>query len=189
MRYYCLVENSTITKYNVTRKSFGVGEASDEATCNARGYYLVQDNQPSIDTSVQRIAGSEYVFDATNNVVNKNYTVVDIPLDELKVPKVKEAYDKYVVARYADIAYMDTTFQADANSQALIVSVLSAGSVPDGFFWMDANNAQVTMTYADLQGLSGAILARGQVAYTDYQTKKAEILATTTMAGLNAVVI
>lgn len=106
-----------------------------------------------------------------------------------KATKIKEAYDKYLSTRYSDIAYMNTTFQADANSQALIVSVLSAGSVPDGFFWLDVNNAQISMTYADLQGLSGAILARGQQAYADYQAKKAEILATTTVADLDAVVI
>jgi len=189
---YCKVINGNIVEYNRTRKDFGVGEASPESTestCNNKGYYKVIDNLPTIDTRLQRIAGSTYVFDATNKVVNKNYTVVDVPLSELQEAKIKEAYDKYLSIRYSDIAYMNTTFQADANSQALIVSVLSAGSVPSGFYWLDVNNNQVSMTYADLQGLSGAILARGQVAYTNYQTKKAEILATTTVADLDAVVI
>jgi len=186
---YCKVIDGKIVEYNRTRKDFGVGEASPESTCNNKGYYKVIDNLPTIDTRLQRIAGSTYVFDATNKVVNKNYTVVDIPLSELQEAKIKEAYDKYLSIRYSDIDYMNTTFQADANSQSLIVSVLSAGSVPDGFYWLDVNNNQVSMTYADLQGLSGAILARGQVAYTDYQAKKAEILATTTVADLDAVVI
>lgn len=189
MKQYCKVLNGKIVEYNRTRKDFGVGEASPEQACIDRGYYPVVDNMPNIDTRLQRIAGSEYIFDATNNVVNKNYTVVDVPLDELKEPKIKETYDKYLATRYADIAYMNTTFQADADSQALIVSVLSAGSVPSGFFWLDVNNNKVSMTYADLQGLSAAILARGQVAYANYQAKKAEILACATVADLDAVVV
>lgn len=189
MKAYCKIDNGNIIKINQFRKDFGVGEASPEQTCIDRGYYPIIDNLPSIDTRLQKIAGSEYVFDATNKVVNKNYTVVDVPLSELQKPKIEEAYKKYLSIRYADIAYMNTTFQADENSQSLIVSVLSAGSVPNGFFWLDVNNAQVSMTYADLQGLSGAILARGQQAYADYQAKKAEILATTTVADLDAVVI
>jgi len=35
--------------------------------------------------------------------------------------------------------------------------VLSAGKVPDGFFWQDIGNAQIAMTYVQLQGLSSAI--------------------------------
>lgn len=190
MKQYCKVDtNGNIVEYNRTRKDFGVGINSDEVTCNERGYYLVVDNVPAIDTRLQRIGGSDYVFDTVNNLVNKNYTVVDVPLTELQAIKIKEAYNKYTTTIYTDISYLNTTFQADKDSQDLIVSVLSAGSVPAGFYWLDLNNDQVPMTYAEVQGLSAAILARGQVAYSDYQIKKAEILATTTVAELDAVVV
>jgi len=83
---------------------------------------------------------------------------------------------------------MSTTFQADKKSQDLIVSVLSAGSVPSGFYWFDKANNQVAMTYADLQGLSGAILARGQVNFTKLQGLKVKVKSIKTQADLDAVI-
>lgn len=94
----------------------------------------------------------------------------------------------YNNANQLDISYMSTTFQADKNSQDLIVSVLSAGSVPDGFYWLDKANSKVAMTYAELQGLSATILTRNQLNFDKYQTLKAQVKAATTQAELDAVI-
>jgi len=107
---------------------------------------------------------------------------------ELQTAKTQELYAAYNKDNETDIPYMSTTFQADKKSQDLIVSVLSAGSVPSGFYWFDKANNQVAMTYADLQGLSGAILARGQVNFAKLQGLKAKVKSAKTQADLDAVI-
>ena len=96
---YCKVNNGVIEKYNLTRKSFGVGANSDEATCSDKGYYLVIDNAPTIDTTTQRVAGSTYTIDEATKTVVKTYSVIDIPLEELISKKIAEgeAYLKSTV--------------------------------------------------------------------------------------------
>lgn len=87
-----------------------------------------------------------------------------------------------------NVQYMDTAFQADDASQTVLIKVLVAGSVPEGFFWLDANNVQVPMSYAQLQGLASAILVRGQAAFTKLQQLKDQVRAAATVADAQAVV-
>ena len=96
----------------------------------------------------------------------------------------------YQAANTAPIAYMSTTFQADANSQSLMAAVLTAsgGSLPAGFAWFDVNNIPVAMTFAQLQGLAGTILLRGQPLFIHKQTQKAAIRAALDVATTLAVV-
>lgn len=98
-RRYCKVVNGTIVKYNQSRKDFGVGLNSDEATCLAKGYYPVIDNVPTIDTTVQKISGSTYTIDEITKTVVKTYSVVDIPIEDLIKAKVLqgETYIKTTV--------------------------------------------------------------------------------------------
>jgi len=107
---------------------------------------------------------------------------------QLRTAKKQEIYGAYNNANQLDIAYMTTTFQADKASQDLIVSVLSAGSVPTGFFWLDKANNQVAMTYAQLQGLSGAILTRNQANFVKFQGLKAKVKLAKTQADLDLIV-
>ena len=120
------------------------------------------------------------LWDELNNVIIADLT-------KLKTKKVEDIVIGYENANQLDIDYMATTFQADKDSQNLIVSVLSAGSVPDGFFWLDTANNQVVMTYADLQGLSGVILARSQTNFVKYQDLKAQVSTATTVDELEAI--
>ena len=109
-------------------------------------------------------------------------------IDDYRADKLTEVAQSYSNANQLDIDYMNTTFQADKESQDLIVSVLSAGSVPDGFFWLDSINNKVPMTYTELQGLSGAILVRNQANFIHLQDLKAQVKAATTKAELGAIV-
>jgi len=102
--------------------------------------------------------------------------------------KLQDIETSYNNANEIDISYMGTIFQADYKSQNLIVSVLSAGSVPSGFYWFDKVNNKIPMTYTDLQGLSGTILARGQVNFNKLQKLKAQIKNAKTQADLDKVV-
>ena len=107
---------------------------------------------------------------------------------ELQTSKLHELKIMYNNSNQLDIPYMTTTFQADKASQDLIVSVLSAGSVPKGFFWLDKANNQVAMTYAQLQGLSGAILTRNQANFVKFQGLKAKVKLAKTQADLDLIV-
>lgn len=106
-------------------------------------------------------------------------------MKEIKINKLKQAYN---TIKQTNIAYMSTTFQADIESQNFIVSVLSAGSVPDGFYWLDIANNQVAMEYSELQGLSKVILIRGQINFAKLQDFKANVGSSTTVEELDLIV-
>jgi len=95
----------------------------------------------------------------------------------------------YAASVFSPISCMGTTFQADQASQDLIASVLTAagGALPAGFAWYDVNNAPVTMTFAQLQGLAASILGRGQPLFIHKQTQKTAIRAATAVAQVQAV--
>ena len=111
-------------------------------------------------------------------------------LAQAQADQVKTVTATYSAAIQAPVSYMATTFQADAGSQAALNKVLTAanGTVPAGFYWVDANNNQVQMTFAQLQGLASAMWAQGWTAFQELQTKKASIAAATTIAAVQAIV-
>jgi len=109
-------------------------------------------------------------------------------LTEIRDAKLLFMKTSYENSNELDIAYMGTLFQADKKSQDLIVSVLSAGAVPNGFFWNDKYNNQIPVTYIELQGLSSAILTRNQINFVKLQTLKTLAKAATTQTELDKVV-
>ena len=147
-RKYCLVVNGNIEKYNLTRNSFGVGINSSESACVTLGYYLVIDNAPVIDTSIQRISGSSYVIDEVTKTVTKAYTVIDISLQELT-----DAKNKLVETTVQTM--LDTA--AKAKGYDSIISACSyTGSVNFGtdalsfLTWRDSVWAYVFKVQADI---------------------------------------
>ena len=136
------------------------------------------------------INGQRKVYDSASGAWVDYAPSADELLNQAKTSKLAELKTAYESAISADIAYMNTTFQADQKSQDTITKVLAAsgGALPDGFFWLDAANNQVPMTFADLQGLANAILLRGQQLFAKYQQLKAQVNAATTVAEVGAVV-
>ena len=134
----------------------------------------------------------QIAIDNNCNYVDADTNIMSIKdfrtFEQLQAVKLRELESAYNNANQEDIEYLDTTFQADKYSQNLIVSVLSAGSVPDEFFWLDTTNNQVTMTYGDLQGLSLAILARSQTNFVKYQDLKSQVNTAATIDELGSVV-
>jgi hypothetical protein len=109
-------------------------------------------------------------------------------LPEAKATKITQLTQAYSTAIQQPVSYMSTTFQADQSSQDVLTKSLVAGSVPTGFYWLDSANAKVTMTYAQLQGLAGAMMVQGQLAFDKLQTKKAAVNDVTTKTQVAAVV-
>ena len=107
---YCKIENGVITKYNQKRSSFGVGENSDEQTCIDKGYYILLGNPPSIDSATQRIGGSSYVIDEATKTVEKVYTVIDIPIEELQAKKIQEGETHIESLLNAEIVKFNTKY-------------------------------------------------------------------------------
>ena len=126
---------------------------------------------------------------ATNGV----YEVPALTLAQAQAKQKSLIETAYQTAITAPIAYMSTTFQADNASQDILVKVLVGmqvlGATPSGFAWIDANNVAVPMALADLQGLYGAILTRGQIEFAKRLVAKNAINVATTIAEVEAVVL
>jgi len=131
--------------------------------------------------------------------IDNNYNFIDADtntlsfkdfrtFEQLQAFKLRELEKAYNNASQKDIEYMDTVFQADKYSQSLVVSVLSAGEVPEGFYWLDIDNNQVNMTYTDLQGLSKSVLERNQSNFTKLQDLKKQVKDATTQNNLDSIV-
>jgi len=156
-------------------------------------YYKDTNNKPFVfedNVTDEIITKVEATHNTTlTKITKEEFNVIKAPtFEQLQSKKLSEIKSSYLQANQQDIAYMDTTFQADSKSQALIVSVLSAGSVPDGFYWLDIDNNQVSMSYADLQGLSGIILERSQSNFTKLQDLKKQVKDATTQDDLDSIV-
>lgn len=136
------------------------------------------------------------VFDSVGNStwvtylgpILEGFTTTYTPsLETVKSEKISSLYSSYLIASSEPITYLNNTFQADLSSQDLISKCLSAGAVPVGFYWLDANNGEVPMTFTQLQGLALAILTRGQTAFNHLQSLKTTIKSAVDSAAVKAI--
>ena len=82
----------------------------------------------------------------------------------------------------------DTILITGQKAKSLLSEVISAGSSAWTLGkWLDINNVAQTFTFADLEGLAGAMEAAITLDYTDLVTKIAEVKAATTVAGVTAI--
>jgi hypothetical protein len=97
-------------------------------------------------------------------------------LAELKLDKLRDLDTAYAAAITQPVSYMGTTFQADPASVELMNRAINvytaAGSVPEGFWWLDAENNKVPMTLAQLQGLGQAVADRVWTSFQHLQNLK-----------------
>ena len=105
-----------------------------------------------------------------------------------KTAQIASLTTSYNAAIQLNVAYMGTTFQADKGSQDTLVKSLSGGATYAPTFWQDVTNAKITMTFAQLQGLAGAMIAQGLTAFNNLQTKKASVNAASTVSAVTSVV-
>jgi hypothetical protein len=106
---------------------------------------------------------------------------------------IDSAYD---TAIQQPVAYMNTTFQADKDSQDLILksinwlkSIVDIGeTIPADFGWWDTTNVKVPMTLEQLQGLYVASGNIANSAFTHKQDLKAAIRAATKVTAVTKIV-
>ena len=104
-----------------------------------------------------------------------------------KAAKIAELKDAFDAENYADIDHDNKTWRADRASQQLLSDVLAPGSVPNGMYWRDAAETQHAMTFAGLQALGRAILDRGLLLDSKFETKKASVIAAESIEAVNAI--
>ena len=146
----------------------GIGEAGD---IDGDQSFLVQDSWTLL---------TDEEFQA---IVNPPKT-----LDQVKEIQLSTLYASYNEAITQDIGYMNTVFQADANSLILMTQVLSVGSVPTGFYWRDKANNNVSMTFAELQGLASAVQTRGLEYFSELTNLKDSVNSANDVELVQAVV-
>jgi hypothetical protein len=85
-----------------------------------------------------------------------------ISLDELRANKKAEINALKEKEEYADIEYLNNTYQADADSQNKLTSAVLLCQVTglNSYAWWTADNKQVTLTFQELAGLGAAIASR-----------------------------
>jgi hypothetical protein len=119
-------------------------------------------------------------------------TVTLTQAQQTQLAVIDSAYD---TAMQKPVAYMNTTFQADKDSQDLMnraitglqAIVATGGTVPANFAWYDVNNQPVTMTLLQLQGLFATGVANVNALFVYKQTQKAAIRAAVTVADVTAI--
>lgn len=92
--------------------------------------------------------------------------------------------------RYADVSAIGHLWQADENSQLLLLKAIVTGQAGLGLppVWRSANNVDVEITSINqLLAIAGAMAVQTQVSYTWSWTKKAALLAAANETELSQV--
>ena len=156
-------------------------------------HYIDKDNQVHGIGEASDIDGDQsfLVQDSWTLLTDAEYqAIVNPPLTLAQVQDIQtEAlYTSYSEAITQDIDYMSTVFQADSNSLMLMTQVLSVGSVPTGFYWRDKANNNVSMTFAELQGLASAVQIRGLGYFAELTNLKDSVNSASDVASVQAIV-
>lgn len=114
-----------------------------------------------------------------------------LTLDQIKALKIGALNQSCGVVMYGLVSYMGTSFQADVESVRRINGTVTVydndGAVPSGFYWLDANNNQVSMTLTQLKGLAKAVVDNAWMAFQHLQTSKASVIAASTKVAVNSI--
>lgn len=149
-------------------------EIPDQPNPN-KGRWL-EDVEPTYDPRSQSISVASPIDASATSVP---YVIADLPIALLSANKMEDLGIAYLTARYMDVSYMGTNFQADDESQRLLSRSLNGmnGTAPADFYWKASNNTEVPMTFAEAQGLASAMFNQGWAAFKNYQIKKALVAA------------
>lgn len=137
------------------------------------------------DSLPERFVAGGWAY--ADGIWTSNQIADQVILPAVRAEKMAQFTAQATAANFANIDYMGYAFRADQASQALLAQVLSIGSVPDGMYWRDSSGVPRAMTYANLQGLGAAILARGLAADNSLMIKTAALNAATTAAEIDAI--
>ncbi len=119
-------------------------------------------------------------------------TLATLQLQAAKAQQLQLLAAAYQAAMTAPIAYMGTTFANDPVHQQILSRAVQAftlaGAVPSGFFVPDSNNAKVSMTLAQLQGMVPVVSASEWAATQTWVSVQEQVAAASTITEVQAVV-
>jgi hypothetical protein len=98
--------------------------------------------------------------------------------------KITQLAEAFQIAIQQPVNYMGTAFQADSASRDALIQALAPGALPANFAWRDVANNMMSMTYTQLQGLAGVMLAQSWAAFQRMQERKATVRAATTVEAI-----
>lgn len=158
---------------------------------------FVAANTPTGQTALLVPAGHPVLSDPTGwQVVNGSLVQIVLTAAQL-LQQAQAAQNTLIVGAYetaitAPIAYMNTTFRGDKESQTILAHSLTAfnpvGATPAGFYFLDTANNKVAMTLTQLQGLGSAVAAQYLAAFQKRVGLQEQIAVATTIAEVQAVV-
>lgn len=74
-----------------------------------------------------------------------------------------------------------------SNASACMLGCLKAQAVPQGFYWVAADNTRVPFTFADLEGLAAALFVHGFTQFAKLQDLKVAVRAAATVDAVRAI--
>lgn len=165
--------------------------ALDESGCRGAGWQFRNINPSeltleTVDSIPVQFVGGGWSY--ADGVWTSNAIADQVILPAKRAEKIAQFTAQAAATNSADIDYLDYTWRADLASQALLAQVLAIGSVPEGMYWRDSSGTPRAMTYANLQGLGAAILARGLAADNNLMTKTVAVNTAANEEGIDAVV-
>lgn len=159
--------------------------------CRGAGWQLRNINPNELTLETVESIPEQFVgggWSHTDGIWTSNAIADQVILPAKRAEKIANITALATAANLANIEYLGHTWRADGVSQALLAQVLAVQSVPVNMYWRDASGTPQPMTYADLQGLGAAILARGLSADENLMTKTAAVNAATTAAEIDEIV-
>lgn len=162
-----------------------------EASVTVAGYDILPVTVTSYPAPSGRINTGEHEYVVNGGIVERRDATQPMTLNEVINDKTIQIDAAYSEAIQQPVAYMGTLFQADKDSQDVLLATLTTlnplGATPPGFWWKDVTNNHIPMTLAELQGLGQTMFAQGWVAFQNRDAKKAQVTAATSEAEVSAV--
>jgi hypothetical protein len=115
---------------------------------------------------------------------------IELSLEEIKEAKKQEINAKKQAEEYANISYLNTQFQADADSQFKISAAITALSAArlKSYDWFDADNKKITLSKSELIDLGILISIRSSNLVAKARELKDKLKKARSKAAVEAIV-
>lgn len=93
-------------------------------------------------------------------------------LEQAKQAQLEALKISYAAAMNFEVELDGHKYQADSKSYSEVIAAVSQETLPDNFYWLDAQNVKVAFDQAKLKQLSHAIFSRRLELFNILQDKK-----------------
>lgn len=109
--------------------------------------------------------------------LNSFQTIEQLGLDHAKEAQLiaLNFFYKKELALPDGIVFNGATYQCDSDSWDSITKILSTGTLPNNFYWVDSGNNKIAMNFDELTSLAQAMAAKRFEVFNKFQLKKDEV--------------